>query len=361
MYHIFELLANSVFLWIFLQTALSVLVTVLYEFCVPWIVWGSLIVVVALKLARVSPPAASIVQEVLGVNPLLLGKDNSVPENHGNGEQYCMRVVAHRGGGYDYPENSLLAFRNSRGKGCTAVELDLRLTKDNIPITFHDPTIERLTGQTGMISEMTWEELREFDITYNHPLKNKFSEGEKIALLDDVLRECLDSEQRIIIDIKETRMDVVQVVLDAYKKYPKLFQRGVVSSFNPIVVYTIRKREPRIVSSLAWRPYFFSRMSYAGLEAPGPVRYHNPFKHLGACIFETLYEWLLPRFVYYIVGVSAMLLHKDIVNPRVIERWRDRGVRVMAWTVNRPTEKTHFSRFLKVTYLTDTLHLEKDM
>ncbi|KAL6260386.1 hypothetical protein P5V15_007914 [Pogonomyrmex californicus] len=320
MYQIVELIVNSALLWIFLETVLSVLVTVLYEFCVPWIIWGTLIVMVALKLARVSPPPADTVQEVLGVNPFLLGKDNSVSENNGNGEQYCMRVVAHRGGGLDYPENSLLAFRNTRKKGCTAVELDLRLTKDNIPILFHDPTIERLTGQMGTISEMTWEELKEFDITYNHPLKSKFFESERIALLHDVLPECLNNEQRIIIDIKETRMDVVQVVLDAYEKYPKLFQRAVISSFNPIIVYMIRKKEPHIVSSLAWRPYFFSRTSYAGLEAPGPVRFHNPFKHMAACILEVLYEWLLPRFVYYIVGVSAVLLHKDMVNPYTRDR-----------------------------------------
>ncbi|EZA61238.1 hypothetical protein DMN91_004865 [Ooceraea biroi] len=361
MHKFVELIVNSALLWIFMQTILSILVTVLYEFSIPWIVWGSLIVMIVLKLVRVSPPPVGTVQEVLGVNPLLLVKDNSVSENHGNGEKYCMRVVAHRGGGYDYPENSLLAFRNSRGKGCSAIELDLRLTKDNIPIIFHDPTIERLTGQTGTISEMTWEELQEFDIAYNHPLRNKFANGEKIALLDDALQECLKSEQRVIIDIKETRTDVVQVILDAYEKYPKLFQRGVVSSFNPIIIYMIRKKEPRIVSSLAWRPYFFSRVSYAGLEAPGPVRFRNPFKHLAACVLETLYEWLLPRFVYYVVGISAVLLHKDIINPYIVEQWCDRGIRVMAWTVNRPTEKTHFSKFLKITYLTDTLHLEKDM
>lgn len=77
----------------------------------------------------------------------------------------------------------------------------------------------------------------------------------------------------------------------------------------------IRKREPRIMASLGWRPYYFTRTLYAGLENLGPVRFHNPFKHLAACILESLYEWLLPRFVYYIVGVSVVLLHKDIVNP----------------------------------------------
>lgn len=35
--------------------------------------------------------------------------------------------------------------------------------------------------------------------------------------------------------------------------------------------------------------------------------------------------------------------------------WRSRGIRVMAWTVNHPIEKQHFSRNYRLTYLTDTL------
>lgn len=69
--------------------------------------------------------------------------------------------------------------------------------------------------------------------------RDKFSDGERIALLDDALQECLNTEQRVIIDIKETRMEVVQIVLDMYKKYPKLFERGLVSSFNPIIIYMV--------------------------------------------------------------------------------------------------------------------------
>lgn len=35
--------------------------------------------------------------------------------------------------------------------------------------------------------------------------------------------------------------------------------------------------------------------------------------------------------------------------------WREKGVRVIAWTVNHPVEKQHLARVLKVTYMTDTL------
>jgi len=111
MQKIVELILNSALLWIFIQALPSILFTILYEFCIPWIIWGSLIIMIVLKFVRISPPAISIIQEVLGINPLLLLKDNSVSESN-NGDKYCMRVVAHRGGGYDYPENSLLALRN---------------------------------------------------------------------------------------------------------------------------------------------------------------------------------------------------------------------------------------------------------
>lgn len=36
-------------------------------------------------------------------------------------------------------------------------------------------------------------------------------------------------------------------------------------------------------------------------------------------------------------------------------KWRNKGVRVLPWTVNSPIEKQHIARNLKITYLTDTL------
>lgn len=112
MHGIIELILTSASLWMLFQVFWSSLISVFYYFCIPWIVWGTFVVAIGLKIARIPPPNLNIVQEVLGINPILLKKDNTMSKTHDNEEQYCMRVVAHRGGGYDFPENSLTAFRN---------------------------------------------------------------------------------------------------------------------------------------------------------------------------------------------------------------------------------------------------------
>lgn len=43
-----------------------------------------------------------------------------------------------------------------------------------------------------------------------------------------------------------------------------------------------------------------------------------------------------------------------------MRRWRERQLRVVAWSVNKPVEKKYFSKILKVTYMTDTMIGEPD-
>ncbi|KAK0182777.1 hypothetical protein PV327_000878 [Microctonus hyperodae] len=318
-------------------------------------VWGSFIVFVIIRIIKNPPPDQKIVNQVLGLDPIKLQTNELSSESKTNGKQFCMKVVAHRGGGYDYPENSLSAFSNSKKKGCNAVEFDLVRTKDNIPIIFHDETIERLTGKSGFIKDMTWDELKQLDIGYNHPLKEKFMGTETIALFNDAIEFCLKNELHLFIDIKDSNIEIVQVILDAYKKYPDLYKYAAITSFYPIIIYMIRRRDRRIITCLSYKPRTFSSLSHGKSNSCGTHRSKNIFNHILISIIDIIHDWALPRFTYRILEISAILLHKDIISPLIINEWNSKGIRVIAWSVNLPSEKMHFTKVLKITYLTDTL------
>jgi len=60
-----------------------------------------------------------------------------------------MLIFAHRGLSSDYPENTLLAFKMAFQKNIDGVEFDVQLTKDNIPVVFHDFKLNRIFGKKG--------------------------------------------------------------------------------------------------------------------------------------------------------------------------------------------------------------------
>ncbi|MEM7492623.1 MAG: glycerophosphodiester phosphodiesterase family protein [Pseudomonadota bacterium] len=75
-----------------------------------------------------------------------------------------MLRIAHRGlWGPGVPENSLAAFQAAAANGF-GVELDVHLTKDEVPIVFHDANLNRMTGEQGYIFETTFEEAQRLSL-----------------------------------------------------------------------------------------------------------------------------------------------------------------------------------------------------
>jgi glycerophosphoryl diester phosphodiesterase len=56
-------------------------------------------------------------------------------------------------------------------RGCMAVELDMALTADGVPVLYHDKTLQRMCELSGSVSSMTWAELEKVDISVTHPLR----------------------------------------------------------------------------------------------------------------------------------------------------------------------------------------------
>ncbi len=72
-------------------------------------------------------------------------------------------IIAHRGASAHAPENTLPAFRLAERAGADAIELDVRLTSDGVPVVIHDPTLLRTTGRRHTVASSTFAALQEFD------------------------------------------------------------------------------------------------------------------------------------------------------------------------------------------------------
>ena len=68
-------------------------------------------------------------------------------------------VIAHGGAKLMNPENTVMAFDYAYNIGVDVLEMDLRLTKDNVLITHHNETIDETSDHTGLVMDYTYDEL----------------------------------------------------------------------------------------------------------------------------------------------------------------------------------------------------------
>lgn len=78
-------------------------------------------------------------------------------------ERGRIEVIAHRGYSAVAPENTMVAVEAAIAAGADAVEFDLHVTRDGVPVLFHDATLDRTTNGTGPLEERSFDELRRLD------------------------------------------------------------------------------------------------------------------------------------------------------------------------------------------------------
>lgn len=74
-----------------------------------------------------------------------------------------MRCIAHRGFAETYPENTITAVR-SAAEHTDVIEIDVRRCSSGEPVVIHDETVERVTGGTGRVDELSTQELTALDV-----------------------------------------------------------------------------------------------------------------------------------------------------------------------------------------------------
>ncbi len=107
-------------------------------------------------------------------------------------DRTCRPVIGHRGNRAHAPENTLESFAQAVAAGADAIELDVRLSADGVPVVIHDPDVGRTTDGSGEISRMTFAAILSLDagarftsdggMTYPYR-----GQGHRIPSFDEVL------------------------------------------------------------------------------------------------------------------------------------------------------------------------------
>ncbi|KAI8328058.1 PLC-like phosphodiesterase [Chlamydoabsidia padenii] len=143
-----------------------------------------------------------------------------------------LQVIAHRGFSGQYAENTIISFEKAIEAGTTALEGDIRLSKDGELVMMHDLTLQRTTTGTGAVSDHPW---------FGHidGLKTKTDPAQPISRLNDVLDVLLRHEVAIkegfymIVDVKFdndiTILDKLYTLLEEdYKDHVETLRRQIV-------------------------------------------------------------------------------------------------------------------------------------
>ncbi|MFB6164239.1 MAG: glycerophosphodiester phosphodiesterase [Haloarculaceae archaeon] len=199
-----------------------------------------------------------------------------------------MELIGHRGCGSQYPENTVQAVRKA-GQYLQTVEIDVRRCASGELVVFHDETVDRLTGGSGAVADLSWTALRELEV---------LDSGESIPRLSAVL-EAVPAGVTAQIELKESDIaaDVRDVVtasaVDAH-----------VTSFSPDALAS--------VADLSWSVptgYLFESLPTANIETA----------------IDLECEYVHPHF--------DLCLETDVV-----EAAHDRGLSVIAWKAAKTSE-----------------------
>lgn len=95
-------------------------------------------------------------------------------------------LIAHRGYPHAYPENSLIGVEAVLKAGARLVEFDIQVTRDGVPVVFHDASLSRVGDSEEKIATLDWDTLSQRSIGEARRFGARFAQ-QRIARLADML------------------------------------------------------------------------------------------------------------------------------------------------------------------------------
>jgi len=232
-------------------------------------------------------------------------------------EQRRWLRVGHRGASGHVTENSASGFRLAARLGADMVELDVRITRDGVPVVIHDEMLDRVTTGRGRVADRTWEELRPLRLR-NTRTGEPMDEG--LMTFADALALCREEAIGAYVDIKDSAA-IPAVVAAIREHFPP--HAVIVGSNRAEDVRTLRQLAPELPA--AW---------LVGLPPRDLAHLLAELEELGGTYLHLCWENAGPRPDQLLTRADVELVHragKGVVcwheeRPDVIAGLRQLGV-----------------------------------
>jgi glycerophosphoryl diester phosphodiesterase len=185
-------------------------------------------------------------------------------------------VFAHRGFGVLGPDNSLYAVEHALEAGMDGVDVDGQLTRDSELVIFHDLSVDRLTSGVGRVREKTQAEMLALDLGPKHDSSIR---GAYVRTFEDFVR-AIKGHGILMVELKvpgPKPTGIEQRAVDIIRKYDA-HQSVILSSFNPLVLYRVKRLDPRVRTALIfmdtnWNPELLAEIKPGDrVDLPWPLR-----------------------------------------------------------------------------------------
>jgi len=209
-------------------------------------------------------------------------------------------VIAHRGASAYAPENTIPAFQKAVEMEAEMVELDVLISKDGVPVVFHDAKLDKKSNGSGLVSDYTLSELKELDA--GSWFSNEFN-GIKIPTLDEVLGYAKDKIS-VNIEIKTEAVTdkyeggVVHRSVELVKKQG-MQEYVIFSSFDYRAIKQVKTHAPGMSAALLYEETQSGKKSPSQLTAEYKTDAFNcSYRQLSKKWMNSLKKSGIPVFVY---------------------------------------------------------------
>lgn len=229
-------------------------------------------------------------------------------------------IFSHRGYGNYAPDNSLEGIKLAMNSGFDGVDMDGQYTQDGVLIIFHDLSVDRLTQDSGRVSEKTLDQMKKLDLgpKYGNGFQNAFPPTFEEALQATLGKGVLMVELKVP-GVKKTGIEEKAVeIIQKYKAHDSVY----LSSFNPLVLYRLKKLDPKVKTVFIFMDTNWNEDLIKEIKKGDLV--NLPFY---------LRNETLRRAIRKIIKPDLLSVNHE-VDEDTIQTLKDKGWPIFLWTTN---------------------------